>query len=198
MGLISNFGLVERFYSVASFPEELSYRIGAGMSGVIFGLGATLTLGSNKILNQEMSRRLCEFEKVVSTVYYSVLGVINPLARDDLLSPDDGTSLSSLTFSPIVSSHLWELSDYFLNSRNFVSKNILGRVSIALVMAGNIAAKVADTALGIIVATASLVFFGSFSQLNLFAFKHLQAVPSLVLDVYEQTIIMINPWVELY
>lgn len=193
MGLISSFRLEDRFYSVASFPEEFGFRAGAGISGVIFGLGATLMLGTNKMLNHEMSRRLSEFEKVISTVYHSVLGVINPSASADLLLVKNEVNSPSLTFSPTISSQLWKVTYYFLDSSNFVSRNIFGRVSIALVLVGTVAAKVADIALGIIVASVSLVFFGSFSQLNLFAFDHLQAAPSLVFDIFEATIMMINP-----
>lgn len=199
MGFVSSLRLDDRFINFSQIPGIVANDLGAGISGVINGLGAMIILGTNRKINDAMNMNLCRFGTVLSGVYLSVLGVINPAAKNSgcLLGAQnfDYSKLNNrnLVIRDKVVSYLDGLRDYYQFSPSFLKREVLNRFSIALVFAGSVAARVADMAIGIIAASLSLVSFGASSRLNKFSYNQLQSAPGVISDIFAFTVLLINP-----
>lgn len=215
---ISGFRLDDRFINFSQIPKGVARDLGSGVTGVINGLGSALTLGTNRKINDAMNVYLCEFTTVASKVYLSVLGFINPNALGkagaygveftergayavestdvllifDHLDPSN-LNLRNLMVRDKVVSFLDGITNSCRSSDSLIKREVFARGSIALTLLASVAARVADTAIGIIVTFLSLAFFGVSYDLNKLAFNQLQAVPGVISDIFAFTILMINP-----
>ncbi len=153
-------------------------------TGVAASIFSALTLGLSKKINDKADNAC--YSKVLITLPFLAVGrVINP----NYQGHDDGDGIFTKTFAQPISIKAQEAS----GSKNFFTRHVISRLAYAASSVVTFAARVADFALGIILAAVSVFpLFCRVETLNTLALKHLSST-QLIGDLCRNVRGIINP-----
>lgn len=153
-------------------------------TGAIATVGSIATLGYSNSIFIEV-KHLSAARDLLPTVYVAAFGIINPSAT---IRTKNESICTEITRRILERSTLDCVDRY----ASFLDKQIKSRLFITGYALVATIAKVLDLAIGVIATAASVLSFGYFEGLNMFAATHLKALDVVVLPLIWAAA-MVNP-----